>query len=108
MGVSGDVPDVSGDNPDPNEVNRAITTPDVGGVGGLTWWVGIGILVALMIFAARKVGAADEFKNIRASTYNVAFVTFVAIVGITAMKIIAVKVKRVPMLSGFSQVVLAA
>ena len=86
--------------------SRVIQTP--GAARGLMWWVGIGILVVLMVFAARKTGQAEEFKNLRASTYNIAFITFVAILGITALKIIAVKTQNLPGLSGFSAVVLAA
>jgi hypothetical protein len=84
----------------------AVTAPRVGG-GGIMWWVGLAIIVALMLVAARKTGQADEFKNLRASTYNILFITLTAILGITATKIIAVKVQKWPGLSGFSDVVLA-
>ena len=86
----------------------AVVTPTVGGTTGLMWWVGILVIIALILFAARKTGQAEEFKNLRASTYNVVFITLVAILGFTALKIVAVKVKGVPFLSGFSDVVLAA
>jgi len=85
----------------------AVTTPTVGGTTGLMWWVGILIIIGLMVFAARKTGQAEEFKNLRATTYNVTFITLVAILGFTALKIVAVKVKDVKFLSGFSDVVLA-
>lgn len=98
VGVTGDVPDMD---------VRTVDTP-VSTTGGLQWWLGIAVLIGVMMFVAKKVGAADEFKNIRASTYNVAFITFVAILGFTLLKIVAVRVKRVPLLGGFSQVVLAA
>lgn len=88
--------------------SNAITTPAPVTGNPLSWWVGIGVLVALMIFAAKKTGNEGEFSNLRASTYNVAFVTFVAILGITLMKVVAVKVKNVPLLGGFSSVVIAA
>lgn len=74
----------------------------------LTWWVAIAILVAAIFFTARKTGNAGEFSNLRASTYNIALITFIAILGITMAKILAVKVKGVPGLSGLASVVIAA
>lgn len=99
IGVTGDVPDMN--------VRAAVDTPAVG-TGGLQWWLGIAVLIGLMMFAAKKTGAGDEFKNLRASTYNIALITLIAVVGLTALKIVAVKVKKVPLLGGFSQVVMAA
>ena len=61
-----------------------------------------------LFFAAKKTGAAEEFKNLRASTYNILFITLVAVVGLTGLKIIAVKVKGIKLLSGFADVVIAA
>src|SRR6267142_4689337 len=52
----------------------AVAAPRVGG-GGIMWWVGLAIIVVLMLFAARKTGQAEEFKNLRASTYNILFIT---------------------------------
>jgi hypothetical protein len=86
----------------------AVATPVVGGPSGLMWWVAIVILIALMLFAARKTGQAEEFKNLRASTYNILFITLVAIVGLTGAKILAVKAKNVKLLSGLADVVIAA
>jgi hypothetical protein len=90
----------------------AVTTPAPAdrSVGGhpLTWWLGIAIIVAGIMFFARKSGQASEFSNIRPSIYNGAVITFVAILGITVMKILAVKVRAVPGLGGFSSVVIAA
>lgn len=76
--------------------------------GSLAWWVGIGLLVILMLFAARKTGNADEFKNLRASTYNVLFITLVAILGLTATKVLAVRLQGIKPLSGLASVILAA
>lgn len=87
-----------------NQAAVATATPR----GGVAWWVGIVLLVGLMLFAARKTGNADEFKNVRASTYNVLFVTLVAIVGITAAKVLAVQMRRFGPLAGLSDVILAA
>lgn len=75
---------------------------------GLAWWTGIAIIVGLILFAARKTGDSGDFSNLRASTYNVALITLIAILGLTFMKIVAVKVKNVPGLGGFSSVVIAA
>lgn len=85
----------------------AVDTPATG-VGGLAWWVGLAIIIGLILFAAKKTGNAGEFSNLRASTYNIVLITLVAIVGLTGLKIVATKVKDLPGLSGFSQVVLAA
>ena len=86
------------------------TAVDATGAGGgsLAWWVGVGLIVVLMLFAARKSGNADEFKNLRASTYNVLFITLVAILGLTAAKVLAVRMQRIGPLSGLSNVILAA
>lgn len=101
-------PDGMSSDPIPGESNTMIQTPAVAGVSPLSWWVGIGILLGLILFAARKTGNESEFSNLRASTYNVAFITLVAILGITFMKVVAAKVKNVPGLGGFSSVVIAA
>lgn len=85
----------------------AVDTP-ASGVGGLAWWVGIVIVIGLIMFAAKKTGNAGEFSNLRASTYNILLITLVAVVGLTGLKIMASKIKNVPGLSGFSQVLLAA
>lgn len=74
----------------------------------LTWWVAIAVLVAGIFFTARKTGNAEEFSNLRASTYNIAMVTLIAILGITVAKIFAVKVKGVPGLGGLASVIIAA
>lgn len=76
--------------------------------GGLAWWIGIALLVVAILFAARKTGNADEFKNLRASTYNVVFITLVAILGFTALKIAAVRLRAFKPLQGLSDVILAA
>ena len=96
-------------NIDPTSGASAVNTPvaAAGGTKPLAWWLGMVIVVALILFTARKAGEASEFSNIRASTYNIFLMTFIAILGITVMKIIAVKVSKVPGLTGFSSVVLA-
>ena len=91
-------------DPPGDSATPVVDTP-TGGMGGLQWWLGIVVLVALMVFAARKTGNAAEFGNLRASTYNVAFITFVAVLGITVLKVLAYKARNVPLLGGFSQLV---
>lgn len=94
-------------NPNANAASSgAVATPVPR--GGIGWWVGILLLVGLMLFAARKTGQAEEFKNLRASTYNILFITLVAILGLTATKIIAVKMRQIAPLAGLSDVILAA
>lgn len=84
-----------------------VSTPATG-AKPLAWWFGIAIIVALILFIARKTGDANEFSNLRASTYNVSLITLIAILGITVMKIIAVKIQNVPGMSGLSSVIIAA
>lgn len=94
-------------NPNANAMaNVAVSAPVAR--GGVAWWVGILLLVGLMLFAARKTGNADEFKNLRASTYNILFITLVAILGLTVTKILAVRMRRMGPLQGLSDVILAA
>ncbi len=94
-------------NPNANAATSgAVDTPAPR--GGIAWWIGILLLVGLMLFAARKTGNADEFKNLRASTYNVLFITLVAILGLTATKILAVRMRQIGPLQGLSDVILAA
>jgi hypothetical protein len=88
-------------------ISPSVDTP-VAGVHGIAWWVGLALIIGIILFAAKKTGNAGEFSNLRASTYNIALITLVAIVGLTGLKVVASKVKGVPMLSGFSQIVLAA
>lgn len=98
----------SPDSYNPNAGARMTTVADTTPRGGIAWWVGIALLVVAMLFAARKTGQAEEFKNLRASTYNVLFITFVAILGFTALKIIAVRMRSVKPLAGLADVILAA
>lgn len=91
-----------------DETAPAVDTPAPGTVGGLAWWVGIAIVFGLILFTAKKTGQATEFSNVRISTYNVLFITLVAILGFTSLKVLAVKTRGVPLLRGFSDVVLAA
>lgn len=95
-------------NPGGRMANANVSMVDSTPRGGIAWWVGIALLVIAMLFAARKTGNADEFKNLRASTYNVVFITLVAVLGFTALKIIAVRMRAIKPLAGLSDVILAA
>jgi hypothetical protein len=79
-------------------------------VGGhpLTWWLGLAVIVGIIFYTARKTGSEGEFSNIRASTFNIAMITFIAILGLTLAKIFAVKIARVPGLAGLSSIIIAA
>lgn len=101
-------PDSYAGTRNPTSRTAVATASPTGGPSSLMWWVAIVVLVGLMLFAARKTGQAEEFKNLRASTYNILFITLVAIVGLTGAKILAVKAKNVKLLSGLADVVIAA
>jgi hypothetical protein len=97
------------DVPTPADPGAAVSAPAAPGArgNGLAWWTGIAIIVGLILFAAKKTGDAGDFSNLRASTYNIGLVTLIAVLGITFLKIVAVKVENVPGLGGFSTVVKA-
>lgn len=57
----------------------------------LTWWVVFIILLAALMFAAKKAGQGSEFGNIKASVYNIAVITLASAVGIGFLKVIAGK-----------------
>ena len=86
----------------------ATTGGAVVGRNGLAWWTGLVLLVVAMLFAARKSGNADEFKNLRASAYNVIFITLVAMLGFTVLKVAAVRAQGIKPLEGLADVILAA
>jgi hypothetical protein len=95
------------DTPNPVDATATVSQPAPQKGNGLAWWTGIALLVGLLLFAAKKTGDAGDFSNLKASTYNIALITFVSVLGITFLKIVAVKVENVPMLGGFSTVVKA-
>src|SRR5260221_3780723 len=71
--------------------NAAPVTDNTMGGKPVNWWVGIAIALGLMLWIARKTGEAGEFSNIRASTYNFAFIGFSTVLALTFLKIVAVK-----------------
>jgi hypothetical protein len=80
------------------------TTPVNFSGKSIYWWVGFLALLISMVFIARKAGGEEDFRNIRPTFYNFATITLTAVVGIVALKILAVKY-RVP---GASDIILAA
>jgi hypothetical protein len=89
-----------------NPANTGVATPARGG-NPLTWWLGMAVLVALIMFTARRTGDAGDFSNIRASTYNIALITFISVLGVTVLKVLAARTRNVPGLRGFSDIVIA-
>lgn len=91
----------------PSENAAPVNDTTVGGKP-LAWWTGILLLVGLIFYFGRKAGEADEFKNIRASTYNITLVGLMSVLFLTFAKIIAVKMQKVPGLSGLASLLIAA
>lgn len=67
------------------------------------WWLGLLVFLGLMVFVARKAGGEEEFRSIRPTAYNFLTITLTSIVGIVALKVLAV---RFPV-PGASNVILA-
>lgn len=73
------------DSPDPSTNGAAAAAPRSGLlIGFLTFAV---LLFGLM-FVAKKTGEGDEFKNVKASLYNVVVIGLAAIVAIPVFKMI--------------------
>ena len=70
----------------------------------LGWWIGFVAFLLVMVWAARKAGGEEDFRNIRPTFYNFLTITLTSIVGIVGFKVIASK-WRVP---GASDIILAA
>jgi len=67
------------------------------------WWVGMLALFAGLVFAARKAGGAEDFRNIRPTAYNFTTITITSVLGIVMLKVLASKF-RVP---GASDIIMA-
>lgn len=66
------------------QVERALT---IGGQASpLTGLVVFGVLVAVIMFIAQRVGPTEDFRNIRASAYNVLLISLIAVAGIPVWK----------------------
>lgn len=77
-------------------------SPPVGGLVGqpLSWWF---VLLALLVgtmYTAKKLGAGEEFRNLKLSVYNVVVISLAAIVGIGFFKV-AFNKWKVPGLTPF-------
>lgn len=68
------------------------------------WWLGLLGTFAVFIFLARKYGGGDKYSNIRASVYNLFFMTVFMVLMLNFLKVIAAK-WNIP---GFSALILAA
>lgn len=83
--------------------DTVVVTPSASGKS-VGWWVGFVAFLVLMVWAARKAGGEEDFRNIRPTFYNFLTITLTAVVGIVGLKVIAAK-WRVP---GASDIILAA
>lgn len=65
-------------------VDRALT---IGGQASpFAGLVVFGVLVAVIMVIAQRVGPAEDFRNIRASAYNILLISLIAIAGIPVWK----------------------
>jgi hypothetical protein len=72
----------SGISPDaPVNGNGALGRP-------LGWWAVLVIMLVALMFIARRLGGAEDFKSIRLSVYNVIVISLAAIIGITFFKVL--------------------
>jgi len=60
------------------------------------WWLVFGVIFAGFIIIARKFSGDDRYSNIRASAYNMIFLTFFIILMQTVMKRIAASIPPNP------------
>jgi hypothetical protein len=68
------------------------------------WWLTLFGMFALFVFLARKYGGGDSYSNIKASVYNLFFLTIFIVLMLNFLKVIAANWK----IPGFSELVLAA
>lgn len=88
------------DTPSTGATNATVTTPG----NPAAWWVVFVVIFAVFVFIARKYAGDDRYSNIRASVYNMFFLTFFMILILNVMKRIAASVPANPV----SALVLAA
>lgn len=87
--------------------NTSVTTAGASSTSstkGMAYWIGLTVLLLVMVFAARKAGGEEDFRNIRPTFYNFLAITLTAIVGIVGLKTIFSKYR----IDGLSDVILAA
>ena len=68
------------------------------------WWLGFALVGGFMIWLARKYSSGDKFSNIKASVYNLFFLTVFIVLMLNLLKVIAANWK----IPGFSELILAA
>lgn len=92
------------DGPDAMASATGAATPS-GPLGHpVAWWFALVAIFAAFVFVGRKVGQAEEFKNVRFNAYNIIGITLAAVIGITLLKLGAAKFR----VKGLSDVILAA
>lgn len=95
VGVPGEGPAVAATPP---------TIPGGGSPHTIWYWLGLVVLFAITVWASKRAGGADDFKNIRPTFYNFLTITLTALLGLVGLKVIFNRV-RVP---GISDIVNAA
>lgn len=98
----------SGSAPIGNSGGSAANLPQGSLVAGLVTF--IALLVIVMLVARKWGDGGDDFKNVKASFYNVIFISLVAVAGIPVIKIGVVKLADmgVPMFDHLATWALAA
>lgn len=84
-------------------VGADIVTP-TSGARSLAWWLGLFVLLGSLVFAARKMGGDEDFRNLKPTFYNFMAITLTSLVGIVGLKVIFSKYR----MAGLSDVILAA
>lgn len=68
------------------EAQQAQAAVTVGGLTPLTGLVVFGALVVVVMLLAQRVGEPEEFRNLRASAYNVLLISLIALAGLPVLK----------------------
>lgn len=88
------------------ETNNTMNASANLSVAGRTayWWLTLFGMFALFVYLARRYGGGDSYSNIKASVYNLFFLTVFIVLMLNFLKVIAANWK----IPGFSDLVLAA
>lgn len=68
------------------EAQQAQAAVQIGGLNPLTGLLVFGALVAVVMWAAQRLGEPEDFRNLRASAYNVLLISLIALAGLPVMK----------------------
>lgn len=68
------------------EAQQAQAAVTVGGLTPLTGLLVFGALVVVVMLLAQRVGEPEEFRNLRASAYNVLLISLIALAGLPVLK----------------------